>query len=72
METIENITHELTELEKAKQVIEAKNNEDIEACGKEINEAIKAISEKYKCTMLIVGEFRGNQLSTGIQIVKTE
>ncbi len=72
MEKVVETVVELTELEKAKQVIESKNKEDIELCGKEIDEAIKAISEKYKCTMLIVGEFRGNQISTGIQIVKSE
>ena len=72
MENVVETVVELTELEKAKQVIEAKNKEDIAACGKEIDEAIKAISERYKCTMLIVGEFRGNQLSTGIQIIKSE
>jgi len=66
------VIEEISSLEQAKQLIEAKNKEDIELCGKEIDEAIKAISEKYKCTMLIVGEFRGNQISTGIQIVKSE
>ena len=61
---------ELTELEKAKQVIEAKNKEDIELCGKEIDEAIKSICEKHKCQMIIVGEFRANQIQAGIQILK--
>lgn len=62
----------LTELEKAKQLIEAKNKEIIEICGKEIDEAIKSICEKHKCKMVIVGEFRGNQIQTGIQIIKSE
>ena len=65
-------TVELTELEKAKQVIEAKNKEDIELCGKEIDEAIKSICEKHKCQMIIIGEFRANQIQAGIQILKTE
>jgi L-lactate utilization protein LutC len=65
-------TVELTELEKAKQVIEANNKEIIEVCGKEIDEAIKSICEKHKCQMIIVGEFRGNQVQTGIQIIKSE
>lgn len=72
MENVLETTVESTELEKAKQLIEAKNKEIIEVCGKEIDEAIKSICEKHKCTMVIVGEFRGNQIQTGIQIVKTE
>jgi cellobiose-specific phosphotransferase system component IIA len=44
--------------------------EDIELCGKEINEAIKSICEKHKCQMIIVGEFRGNQIQARIQILK--
>jgi hypothetical protein len=46
--------------------------EDIELCGKEIDEAIKSICEKHKCQMIIVGEFRANQIQAGIQILKTE
>jgi hypothetical protein len=46
--------------------------EDIELCGKEINEVIKSICEKHKCQMIIVGEFRDNQMNAGIQNLKTE
>lgn len=64
------LNDELTSLEQAKKLIETKNKEDIENCGKEIDEAIKAICEKHKCTMVIVGEFQGNQVKSGIQIIK--
>ena len=37
MKKVTEETVKLTELEKAKQVIEAKNKEDIELCGKEID-----------------------------------
>ena len=61
---------ELTELEKAHQLINAKYKEDAENCGKEIDETIKSICEKYKCRMVIVGEFESNQIKTGIRILK--
>jgi len=68
----ENKKEDMLDLEKAKQIIDKKNKEDIEICGKEIEEAIKSICDKYKCRIVIVGEFDGNNIKTGINILKNE
>ena len=60
----------MLDLEKAKEIIDKKNKEDVDKCRIEIEDAIKSICDKYKCRILIVGEFNGDKIHTGINILK--
>lgn len=58
---------ELTELEKAQQIIDAEIKKLDEICSNEINEILK----KYSRQLVISGQFQGDKIQTSISLVKT-
>jgi len=56
----------LTELEKAKKLIEEITKSEDELCSNEINEVLK----KHNRQLVISGQFQGDKLQTSISLVK--
>ena len=54
----------------AKALLEAENKRITELCAKEINEALEPILKKHDCNLIITGQFQGNEIKTGFNIVK--
>jgi len=50
----------MTDLEKAKEVIELENKRITDECSKEINEVLK----KHNCSLVISGQFEGDKIQT--------
>ena len=56
----------LTELEKAKKLIEEITKNEDELCSNEINEVLK----KHNRQLVISGQFQGDKIQTSISLVK--
>ena len=56
----------LTELEKAKKLIEEITKKEDEACSNEINEVLK----KHNRQLVVSGQFQGDKIQTGISLIK--
>lgn len=63
---MENIEKELTEVEKAQQVIEAEFKKTTELASEKIAEILK----EFNLTLIPVGKFEGNKLETQIIFAK--
>lgn len=61
-----------SEKEKALRIIEESNKKDTEDCQKELDSVMKPILEKYGCSLIISGRFEGNQIESGMIIVKNK
>lgn len=57
----------LTEIEKAQQLIDAEIKRVDEICSNEINEVLK----KHSRQLVVNGQFQGDKIQTGISLVKT-
>ena len=57
----------LSELEKAKKLIEEITKNEDELCSNEINEVLK----KHNRQLVVNGQFQGDKIQTGISLVKT-
>lgn len=57
----------LTELEKAKKLIEEITKSEDELCSNEINEVLK----KHSRQLVVNGQFQGDKIQTSISLVKT-
>ena len=57
----------LSELEKAKKLIEEITKNEDELCSNEINEVLK----KHNRQLVVSGQFQGDKLQTSISLVKT-
>ena len=64
----ENI--ELSEVEKAKQIIADAEKKNMEAALAEFNSFIDEWGKKYNVRLTTAGEFFGQQLNTRIEIIK--
>lgn len=60
---------QLTELEKAKQVLELANKEKVEVAGKELNTLLDEWRKKHGCDVIISGQFQDNQIQTTLQVI---
>jgi hypothetical protein len=63
---MENIEKELTEVEKAQQIIEAEFKKTTELASEKIAEILK----EFNLTLVPVGKFEGNKLETQIIFAK--
>lgn len=63
---MENVEKELTEVEKAQQVIEAEFKKTTELASEKIAEILK----EFNLTLVPVGKFEGNKLETQIIFAK--
>jgi len=63
---MENIEKELTEVEKAQQIIEAEFKKSTELASEKIAEVLK----EFNLTLVPVGKFEGNKLETQIIFAK--
>jgi len=63
---MENVEKELTEVEKAQQVIEAEFKKTTELASEKIAEVLK----EFNLTLVPVGKFEGNKLETQIIFAK--
>jgi hypothetical protein len=63
---MENIEKELTEVEKAQQIIEAEFKKTTELASEKIAEVLK----EFNLTLVPVGKFEGNKLETQIIFAK--
>lgn len=61
-----------SEKEKALKVIEESNKKDIQDCQLELDNVMKPILEKYGCALVVSGRFEGNQIESGMVIVKVK
>lgn len=57
----------LSELEKAKKLIEEITKSEDEICSNEINEVLK----KHSRQLVVNGQFQGDKIQTSISLVKT-
>jgi hypothetical protein len=57
----------LTEIEKAQQLIDAEIKRVDEICSNEINEVLK----KHSRQLVVNGQFQGDKIQTSISLVKT-
>lgn len=60
----------MDKIEEAKALIKQQNEQDIQNCIKELNEAEAAILQKYGCVKGIVGQFVNDKISYQITINK--
>jgi hypothetical protein len=63
---MENVEKELTEVEKAQQIIEAEFKKTTELASEKIAEILK----EFNLTLVPVGKFEGNKLETQIIFAK--
>jgi hypothetical protein len=63
---MENVEKELTEVEKAQQIIEAEFKKTTELASEKIAEVLK----EFNLTLVPVGKFEGNKLETQIIFAK--
>jgi len=68
----QNVTNKQTALEAAQILIQAENQKKVEAASKELDKLVAEWSEKNGCTLVITGQFQGNQIKTGLQVVIKE
>lgn len=61
------VTESINSVEKAKQLLEAEDKKIDQAC---INE-IEAVLKKHKRSLIVSGQFQGNQIQTAIAVMKT-
>jgi hypothetical protein len=63
---------ELTDLEKAKQLIADEEARIVNEAAKEFNEFIEKWAEKHKCSLAPFGTFLGGEIQTGIKVIKNK
>jgi len=66
------VNEKVNALEKAKQVIAEAEQAKLEEAVKEFNEFKSAWVEKHGVDLIVVGQFSGSQIQSGIQIIKTK
>ena len=59
----------MSELEKAKQLLENANKEKVELAGKELGILLEDWKKKHGCDIIISGQFQGSQIETGLQVI---
>ena len=60
---------EITEVEKAKQVLELANKEKVKIAGEELNTLLDEWRKKHGCDIIISGQFQDNQIHTGLNVI---
>jgi len=63
------IKNKQSALDAAQELIKAEQQKKIELASKELDMLIGTWSKKHNCSLVISGQFQGNQIKTNINVV---